>query len=212
MKMLGSLMGGLMLGAGVFIASPALADIPPIGSCVMLGEACSEAGSNHDQPGTCQTSQCTRATPQGPMTYECKMCLATGEGGAGGAGSAGASGAESGGAGGAEIGGTDAGGAGAASTQGGSVANSTGGSSATGGTLASTGGTNATGGAANPTGGNDSTTGGSKGDGGSSGATNPGKDEDDSGCTIGNVGHERGVAGLMFALGMAGLLAARRRR
>jgi MYXO-CTERM domain-containing protein len=64
---------------------PAFADIPPEDACMAAGEgkACDNAGENGDQAGVCQKDTCTRATPDGPMSYECHVCKA-GEGGAGG--------------------------------------------------------------------------------------------------------------------------------
>lgn len=162
MKMLSAVVGGLVLGAVVVAATPAWADIPPPDACNNVGEECSTAGPQANQPGTCTMAECTRATPQGSMTYECHRCLAPEQGGSGGAG------------------GADGGGAGGAT--GGSPSENKGGST---------------------------TSGGRSNSGGSAGNSNT---KDDDGCSIGNVGRQRGVGGMMVALGLAGLLAARRRR
>jgi MYXO-CTERM domain-containing protein len=73
-----------MLGAAL-LSTPALADIPPEDSCMAVdeGKVCDNAGTDADQPGVCQAASCTRATPSGPMTYDCYRCGA--DGGAGGA-------------------------------------------------------------------------------------------------------------------------------
>ena len=77
-----SLFGTLTLSA------PVWADIPPDDVCLESdeGKACENAivaNSEATRPGTCQKTQCTRATPDGPMTYECHRCVAD-EDGAGG--------------------------------------------------------------------------------------------------------------------------------
>ena len=66
----------LLLGALCLAPEAALADIPPPDSCSSVGEACQNAvdGGAAGLPGTCQASQCTRATPAGPVTYACNRC------------------------------------------------------------------------------------------------------------------------------------------
>lgn len=70
------------------LAAPAFADIAPEDSCMAAdeGKACDNAGDDGDQLGVCRKDTCTRATPDGPMSYECHSCK-TAEGGAGGGGS-----------------------------------------------------------------------------------------------------------------------------
>lgn len=70
--------GVLMMGLLSF-ARPAAADIPPLGACGVgeVGEPCDEAvdESGHEVgSGICVAEQCKRATPDGPMTYDCAMC------------------------------------------------------------------------------------------------------------------------------------------
>lgn len=84
--------------AGLLSAGAALADIPPEGLCTSqkAGEACEDPVDKEGEPvagnGICKAEQCSRATPDGPMTYACLMCRAAaieplpGAGGAGGAG------------------------------------------------------------------------------------------------------------------------------
>lgn len=70
----GVLMVGLLSGA-----RPAAADVPPLGTCSKVGEVCyepvDESGRSIDTgTGICMAEQCTRGTPDGPMTYDCRMC------------------------------------------------------------------------------------------------------------------------------------------
>ena len=58
------------------LASAAHADVPPPDTCDVAGEACNTAGDTYDQPGTCEASTCTRASPAGPVTYDCSRCVA----------------------------------------------------------------------------------------------------------------------------------------
>jgi len=69
--------------AAALLATPAFADIPPADACMAAdeGEACDNAGEDADQPGVCQADTCTRATPDGPMTYDCFLCKAAVGGG-----------------------------------------------------------------------------------------------------------------------------------
>lgn len=76
---------GWVLGLGLLLAAPALADIPPPDACTEAdeGKACDNAGENADEPGVCKKDSCTRQTPSGSMTYECYVCQeTTGTGGA----------------------------------------------------------------------------------------------------------------------------------
>jgi MYXO-CTERM domain-containing protein len=74
-------MGSLLL-VGTLFAVPAFADIAPPDACqeADLDKACENAtvDGKMDQPGTCQKSSCTRATPGGSMTYDCFSCKAGG--------------------------------------------------------------------------------------------------------------------------------------
>ncbi len=67
--------------AGMLLAAPAFADIPPADACEAAddGKACDNAtkGGKMDQPGKCQKDKCTRATPNGSMSYDCYLCKAT---------------------------------------------------------------------------------------------------------------------------------------
>lgn len=70
----GVLMMGLLSGA-----PPAAADVPPLGTCSKVGEVCyepvDESGRGIDTgPGVCMAEQCKRGTPDGPVTYDCRMC------------------------------------------------------------------------------------------------------------------------------------------
>lgn len=72
----------------LLLAAPAFADIPPLDACdaAKIGKPCDNAGNQGDQPGTCQKSTCTRATPGGALTYDCFRCQSDpGMAGAGGA-------------------------------------------------------------------------------------------------------------------------------
>jgi len=81
--------------AGVLSAGVASADIPPPGLCTAqkAGETCEEPVDKQGEPvagsGVCVAEQCSRATPDGAMTYACLMCRAVADptpsgGGAGG--------------------------------------------------------------------------------------------------------------------------------
>jgi len=74
----GLFFGVLMVGL-LALARPAAADIPPVGACStsQVGKACDEAvdaSGDIGGSGVCVAEQCTRATPSGPMTYDCAMC------------------------------------------------------------------------------------------------------------------------------------------
>jgi MYXO-CTERM domain-containing protein len=71
--------------AVALLAAPAVADIPPDDACMAadVNEACDNAGEDANQPGICRADTCTRATPDGPMTYECFLCKAATEGNGG---------------------------------------------------------------------------------------------------------------------------------
>ena len=66
--------------AGGSLTVPARADLAPPDACAEAdsGKACENATVNGmmDQPGTCQKSKCTRATPSGSMEYDCHLCKA----------------------------------------------------------------------------------------------------------------------------------------
>lgn len=70
----------LKLGLGVFAVvnclwvTSARADVPPPDACQTDGKACSNAGPEYNQAGECKQAMCTRATPDGSMTYECLRC------------------------------------------------------------------------------------------------------------------------------------------
>ncbi len=83
--------------ASTLLTAPAFADIPPADACMAAdeGEACDNAGENADQAGVCQQDTCTRATPDGPMTYDCFLCKVA-AGGSGGVGNEGGANSEAG--------------------------------------------------------------------------------------------------------------------
>jgi MYXO-CTERM domain-containing protein len=66
------------------LSAPAWADIPPDDQCPAqaVGKPCHNALSDSDsfQPGICKEAMCTRATPDGAMTYACYRCEALDEG------------------------------------------------------------------------------------------------------------------------------------
>lgn len=65
----------LVAGLAVSVAEPASADVPPPDACTTVGTTCNNAGSSHNQPGTCVASTCTRPTPDGSLTYACSRCV-----------------------------------------------------------------------------------------------------------------------------------------
>lgn len=74
--------------AALTLSAPAWADIPPDDVCLAQseGKACNNAivdDSTATEPGTCQKTMCTRATPDGSMTYECHRCVAEAQGSGG---------------------------------------------------------------------------------------------------------------------------------
>jgi hypothetical protein len=81
--------GWWLLGVMLFAGS-AFADIPPADQCRVADEdkACNNAVVDDEpgKPGICKKDTCTRATPEGPMSYSCYTCkpVAAGAGGAGG--------------------------------------------------------------------------------------------------------------------------------
>jgi hypothetical protein len=92
---------GTSLALGMILAaSSAKADIPPPGSCeqYMLGKSCmfpvDKDGKDFSGPGICVAEMCTRATPDGPMQYECNMCRPANVDPVGTAGAGGEGGAE----------------------------------------------------------------------------------------------------------------------
>jgi MYXO-CTERM domain-containing protein len=66
--------------AATLLAVPALADIAPADACQAAdeGKACENANADGkmDQPGSCQKATCSRATPNGNMSYDCYLCKA----------------------------------------------------------------------------------------------------------------------------------------
>lgn len=74
----------------------ARADVPPPDACMNMavGDACTNAGPNADQPGTCTASTCSRSTPDGSVSsYDCVLCMSqAGTGGSGGGGGSSGSG------------------------------------------------------------------------------------------------------------------------
>jgi len=61
-------------------SAPAFADVPPPDSCTTEGAACSNAGANADQAGQCTQASCTRASPDGSVSYDCLRCAASTDG------------------------------------------------------------------------------------------------------------------------------------
>jgi hypothetical protein len=116
--------------AALTLSLPAWADIPSDDQCfaASVGEPCDNTSGM--QPGVCREAMCTRATPDGSMTYACYRCLAE-DGGMGGqpneVGGTGAVGGETNGSG-SSAGGTPSGGSGpsTAGTKSGSSGASTG--------------------------------------------------------------------------------------
>ncbi len=182
----------LLIGVAL-LTVPALADIPPPNSCQAAdeGAACDTAIVNGKmgQPGTCQKDMCTRATPQGSMSYECYLCNAAAGGTGGGGGTGGIS--------------SEAGAAGIATNEGGAVGE--GGSPPT----AGSGGVKAQGGAAAK--GGASSGGASSAGTTSTGGKAGGSKSDSSGCSVSTlpVGGGSGVLASLVALSVA---AWRRRR
>ena len=169
-----------------FSALDARADIAPPDSCINVGAACDNAGRAGDLPGFCVKAACTRATPDGPVFYDCLRCQVP----------------------------TDA--TNDASTEDAALPGdaASGGALSTGG-AASTGGSHAAGGTPSDAGGTASDTGGTAGSGGrhSTGATLDGtggaKTNDDGGCSY--SGRERGSFGsLLVALAALAVFARRR--
>ena len=72
--------------AAVLSHAQARADVPPPDICDTEGAACDNAGPDADQPGTCESAQCSRPEPKpdgGVIVYDCLRCVPPG-GGAGG--------------------------------------------------------------------------------------------------------------------------------
>lgn len=78
----------LVLGILSAAAPSASADVPPPDSCTTVGQSCNNAGPSYDRPGTCVSTTCNRATPDGSVEYQCSRCL-VGGGTGGGSGSGG---------------------------------------------------------------------------------------------------------------------------
>lgn len=173
------------------LSLPAFADVAPTDQCFEpdVGKSCPNApgmDGNRFMDGICQKAMCSRATPDGPMTYDCYRCLPA-EGGAGGQSNEGGGGAA----------GEANGGSGSA----GAPINPPGGSASGG---AATGGT-ASGGASSGSG-----TAGAKT--GSSGSSNGAKASDDGGCSVAQAqGRGSALGAALVALGCA-LAGLRRRR
>lgn len=194
-----SLFVAVLMGGTLWAAGAAWADVAPRDACTSPGQPCQVAGPTFDQPGTCQTTTCTRVLPDGDggmmtTTYACNRCF--GGGGAGGnlgtGGAGGYGGGGNGGGGAAGAGGVGGGAAGAGgNATGGSGGDATGG--AAGGSAGAGGSSTATGGAA----------------GGAGGQMGPGpkKEPSKSGCAVAGGG-----AGLdVTALLLLGLIFLRRR-
>ncbi|MEN9578208.1 MAG: hypothetical protein RJA70_1217 [Pseudomonadota bacterium] len=76
MHQISTMTAAYLLGT-LLLAAPGFADIPPPDACASpadVGKACDNAGAQANQPGTCQADTCSKATPDGPMTYECTLC------------------------------------------------------------------------------------------------------------------------------------------
>ena len=73
--------------AALSVSASAWADLAPEDTCMQpdVGKACDNAigKGTQFQPGVCTETMCTRASPQGAVSYTCYRCLA-GEGGTGG--------------------------------------------------------------------------------------------------------------------------------
>jgi hypothetical protein len=70
------------LSSLVMASAIAAADLANPDVCNAAGEACTTAGPNYDRPGTCTPTKCNRATPNGPVEYDCNKCVeASGTGG-----------------------------------------------------------------------------------------------------------------------------------
>jgi hypothetical protein len=52
----------------------ASADIAPPDSCGKVGEACTTAPPDYASPGICTKQRCGRATPNGPIEFDCNRC------------------------------------------------------------------------------------------------------------------------------------------
>jgi MYXO-CTERM domain-containing protein len=120
-----ALLSGLTLVTLLALSTPARADVPPPDACNPSdppGKACSNAGASYDQPGTCQAAKCTRASPDGSITYDCMRCTAGADGAAGsGSGGSGTGGTSSG------SGGTSSGSGGTSTGSGGTATGGAGG-------------------------------------------------------------------------------------
>jgi hypothetical protein len=70
---------GLLVSSACVVGA-ARADIPPEGLCVTekAGQACDNPvdakGKEGTSPGVCVQEKCSRATPDGQMSYDCLMC------------------------------------------------------------------------------------------------------------------------------------------
>ncbi|MBK7582082.1 MAG: PEP-CTERM sorting domain-containing protein [Myxococcales bacterium] len=85
----------LSLGALTFQASSAHADVPPPNGCNTPGASCTTAPPDYKSPGTCVTSKCQKALPDGSIEYDCSLCVPSDAGSAGAGGGAGAGGSPS---------------------------------------------------------------------------------------------------------------------
>jgi MYXO-CTERM domain-containing protein len=66
--------------AMVSFGGAALADVPPPDACQSIssvGQPCSNADPNANQPGVCVASTCERPTPDGSTSYPCALCQAS---------------------------------------------------------------------------------------------------------------------------------------
>lgn len=65
----------LLLVLGGPLLGRSRADVAPPDSCSSVGAACSNAGASANGAGLCSATKCQRATPSGPMEYDCNRCL-----------------------------------------------------------------------------------------------------------------------------------------
>src|SRR5580765_671676 len=92
----------IAIGLATFVvAVHARADLAPPDTCTAPGQPCQNGGDQHNQPGTCVATTCTKQVPTAdgglmPMTYDCNRCFPVLDGGDGG-GAAGAGGSGAGG-------------------------------------------------------------------------------------------------------------------
>ncbi len=66
-------MGSLFMVA--LAATPASADVPPPNDCNTPGGGCSTAPPDYQSPGTCTSTTCSKAGPDGGFDVPCNLCL-----------------------------------------------------------------------------------------------------------------------------------------